>query len=642
MEGDPAEPFGPMNASRTMIEAKRAPVRPRGFLPEGTTFLLIDEEIRSFVEAGVHGTIAILGLDGSGKTTALEHLAATLPTACPVSLLDEPSFQELVSQLAKTPDSLVIYTAKSECLDGHFDHLAVYILAPWTQDDLIEYLLSVHRPHCASVIARVRREDHFLLGRLTELWRIALDRLASDGSLPDVRSALHRYLQENLTDTDLLERTRSACLNVLVTPGLSLADTVAAVARPGFANNLIRVLRHPPMQRMLAAERVSADLHGEADCDYLAKRLPRDLVESTGHLIAVDNRAQEHLHALIAGPPWSHAMAVSLLHAAGVSDCLKDRCPRQLAGAYLEGVSWSGINLESANLAECDLTAADLRRANLERANASKAALHKSRLIGACLHHFIAQEADLSEADLSNCDAVSANFCSANLRRADFTQALLWANFTGSALTAAIFHGADLVGADLSSSIIKGADFSEANLSEAILSGLRLSEARWEGARFTEAFMEDCDLEYMTLPAAEFEGANLHKALLTGSTMFGGNFRAAILRETGLADIEWEGADLRDADLRGASFHMGSTRSGLVGSTIPCEGSKTGFYTDEYDEQSYKAPEEIRKANLCGADLRGAILDNVDFYLVDLRGARYDEKAEEHLRRCGAILEAHV
>src|SRR3712207_7636310 len=47
----------------------------------------------------------------------------------------------------------------------------------------------------------------------------------------------------------------------------------------------------------------------------------------------------------------------------------------------------------------------------------------------------------------------------------------------------------------------------------------------------------------------------------------------ADLRNTGLADVEWEGADLRDADLRGASFHMGSTRSGLVGSSIPCEGS---------------------------------------------------------------------
>ena len=108
------------------------------------------------------------------------------------------------------------------------------------------------------------------------------------------------------------------------------------------------------------------------------------------------------------------------------------------------------------------------------------------------------------------------------------------------------------------------------------------------------------------------------------------------------ADVDWQRASLRGADLTGASFHLGSSRSGLVGSPIACEGSKTGFYTDDFEEQHYKAPEEIRKANLCGADLRGAWLDGVDFYLVDLRGASYDAQQEQHFRRCGAILEARV
>jgi uncharacterized protein YjbI with pentapeptide repeats len=104
--------------------------------------------------------------------------------------------------------------------------------------------------------------------------------------------------------------------------------------------------------------------------------------------------------------------------------------------------------------------------------------------------------------------------------------------------------------------------------------------------------------------------------------------------------VDWPRVSLRGADLTGASFHLGSSRSGRVGSTIACEGSKTGFYTDDYDEQEFKSPEEIRKANLCFADLRGAILEKVDFYLVDLRGALLDPEQEEHVRRCGAILEA--
>jgi uncharacterized protein YjbI with pentapeptide repeats len=119
-------------------------------------------------------------------------------------------------------------------------------------------------------------------------------------------------------------------------------------------------------------------------------------------------------------------------------------------------------------------------------------------------------------------------------------------------------------------------------------------------------------------------------------------FRYADLALTGLADIDWPQADLRDAELRGATFHMGSSRSGLVGSPLASEGSRTGFYTDEYHEQEFKSPEEIRKANLCGADLRGARIDNVDFYLVDLRGARYTAEQEAWLRASGAILEARV
>ena len=120
--------------------------------------------------------------------------------------------------------------------------------------------------------------------------------------------------------------------------------------------------------------------------------------------------------------------------------------------------------------------------------------------------------------------------------------------------------------------------------------------------------------------------------------MPGANFRCANLQEAGLAEIDWEDACLAGADLSCASFHLGSLRSGLVHSPIACEGSRTGFYTDDFNEQDFKSPEEIRKANLCGADLMGACVDGVDFYLVDLRGARFDDRQANHFRRCGAIL----
>ena len=200
----------------------------------------------------------------------------------------------------------------------------------------------------------------------------------------------------------------------------------------------------------------------------------------------------------------------------------------------------------------------------------------------------------------------------------------------------------DLAEARLIGAKLTEADFTGANLSWAYLNGLELRRATFTGAQFAHVSANLCDLEYMRLPGANFERAMLCGTLLTGSQMPDACFRFANLTEAGLADIERERADLRDADLRRCTFHLGSSRSGLVNSPIASGGSRTGFYTDEYHEQDFKAPEEIRKANLCGADLRGAIIDNVDFYLVDLRGARYTAEQEAHFRRCRAILETRV
>ena len=185
---------------------------------------------------------------------------------------------------------------------------------------------------------------------------------------------------------------------------------------------------------------------------------------------------------------------------------------------------------------------------------------------------------------------------------------------------------------------IDGADFSAADLRYANLSGLPLRTARFDGAVFARAYLLGCDMEGMGLPGADFTESRLRGALLTGSRMRGACFTRADLQGAGLAEVDWEEANLYGADLRNCTFHLGTSRSGLVGSPIASEGSRTGFYGDEFDQQTYRRPEEIRKANLCRADLRNARLDGTDFYLVDLRGARYTPEQFEHLRRCGAIL----
>jgi uncharacterized protein YjbI with pentapeptide repeats len=648
-----------------MIAPQRAPVRPRVFVDGCSDTLLLEDEIADLLAAGKRGLVALIGDLGSGKTTALQHLAAVFPSDNRLLLLDELGFA--TAAIDTLPIRLTIYTA---AVARQERHVAAYRLARWTKDDLIEYLLALHRPRCASVMARIPPAYQTLLGGAPELCRVVLDRLASDETIPGPRRALHRHLEEGLIDTDLLERARSACLNFIFTPAAEWGQTsrLRQLAGPGFADGLFRVLRHPAAQFMLASERIAADLHGDCDCDYLAKQLTRALVQASASLLANDPRAVEHLLRLLAGPSWSHAMSASLLHAAGIRWTPPARRAAALTGAYLNGIAWSGVDLSCAALDGADLSGAYLSGATLTGANARGANLSRASMQGAMLLNFFAAEADLSYAILWRVLAHEPMFGKANLEGADFTKSMLRkAHFAEASLTNAIFCGACLSGAVFISPAaeermaivsdkagwllgvlaeacaatgprLDGADFTNADLSEAVLSGLDLCGAAWTGARFARAKMRACNLENVALPAADFTEANLLGAFLTATSMPGASFKGADLRLAHLADVDWEGANLADADLRGSTFHMGSTRSGLVGSPIACEGSRTGFYTDDYDEQTHKAPEEIRKANLCGADLRGANVEGVDFYLVDLRGAHFDEEQEQHFRRCGAIL----
>ena len=76
-----------------------------------------------------------------------------------------------------------------------------------------------------------------------------------------------------------------------------------------------------------------------------------------------------------------------------------------------------------------------------------------------------------------------------------------------------------------------------------------------------------------------------------------------------------------------------------VDSLYPSHGTRTGFYTDDYADQHFKRAEEIRKASLVCCDLRGANITGVDFYLVDLRGAQFEEDQRQQFISCGAILD---
>jgi uncharacterized protein YjbI with pentapeptide repeats len=478
---------------------------------------------------------------------------------------------------------------------------------------------------------------------IPELWRLVLDRMIDDPSVPGPRSALENELAALLPEGEIRKEIEAGCFAAVANNDRGAIERAELIRTRGPETGLSRLVRHRPIQLILAADYIVDSLKSRAGSEVLAVKLPRDLVLETVTQIAADSALVDRLRSLSTnGRSRLHPMVASLLHALRI-DWKPDRPTPRLVGAYLEQAEWADIDLAGADLRDADLSGAVLRRGRLDSANLAGATLRDAKLSAVSANSAGFDRADLTGASLPHMRAERASFRSATLVAASLIQGNFGAaNFEGADLTLAKLMDAVLVGAELRSAKIEDADFSGADLSKANLQGLALFGAQFAGARFNGAQLSGCNLEGMLLPGASFSEADLRHALLTGSKMPKADFRGARLGAAGLAEIEWEEADLRGADLREAAFHLGSSRNGLVGSPIACEGSRTGFYTDDWSDQDFKGPEEIRKANLCGADLRGARIENVDFYLVDLRGALLDREQIPQIRRCGAILESRA
>jgi uncharacterized protein YjbI with pentapeptide repeats len=619
-------------------------VQPRIISPiSGETLPLVDVVHHELLR----GTrvIQISGGPGSGKTTALAHLAAVLPPAQDLVFLDDPTTSEVAAQAMR----LRVVCASRQRYPELGPVIAPLPLAPWTDDELIEYLTAVAPEHCGSVMRRLLAlpSRNELRGN-PALWCGVLAQFMSDESLTSIRAAIQRILAGMLRDPHERRFAAEFCTAILLGDDAEATRTLAQIIHGPQDLERLRWLRHPMVQSLLAGERIAMSILSDGECPALSRRWPRPLVEEVAWLARCDSVLAERLRTIYASDRQSYqSQAATLLFAIDKTWRPHAKRHARLAGASFPEAPWPGLVLPSNDHVRSNLSDADLTRANLEGARLDLAVAKNINLGRANLAKASIRTLDCSGANLAGARLVAALADGINLREADLTGAILddaslmGAILAEANLTQASFRHADMSFADLATCIIEGADFTGANLRSCNLQGLELHSAVLEGASFEAAVLADCDLEGIVLPFADFRRSKLRNALLTGSVMPHADFRGADLRWAGLADVQWEDTDLRNADLTGCSFHMGSTRSGLVGSPYPGHGSKTGFYTDDYQDQGFKRPEEIRKANLCGADLRGAKLDYVDFYLVDLRGARFESRLGPYLHEAGAILHDH-
>jgi uncharacterized protein YjbI with pentapeptide repeats len=603
-----------------MREAARAPVKPRILSSATKAALPLEDEVQALLEQRSQVLVALEGEPGGGKSTALAHLAAVFPQVSRLRLID---VGEGRVDLEYHPDDVIIFVGTSLPIGLPDKRL---LLAPWQRDELIEYLLARHPQQTASVIGRISKRDFWEFGGSPAIWRIILDEMALDETLNGPAAALSRNLRGRIPSDEQWEQFGADCL-------ATDADTCAA------QDEVLRLLSHRPLRRLMAAEYVATQLK---EC-RLAFRLPavmsRPLVRAVARCLAGSEPARTRLLTGLLNPD-EQPMATSLLYAIVGMFRPPTGYVSNLAGAYLDDIKWAGIELPKVQLANADLSGADLRGAKLDGAEATNTNFSRACLLGASLTGFRAAGADFSDADLTAVEGAVAWFPSAIFAGTNMGGARLWgALFSGADLSSVSLLGATLNEADFREAKLSEVDFTDADLSETNFSNQVLRESCLIGACLRGATLVQADLEGLQLDGGDLRDAQLAGANLTGTSMQGADLSGAVLRDAGLADVDWEGACLCEADLRGASFHLGSSRSGLVGSPIASEGSRTGFYTDDFNEQDFKPPEEIRKANLRNVDLRGANVEGVDFYLVDLRGAKYDAEQAEHFRRTGAILE---
>jgi uncharacterized protein YjbI with pentapeptide repeats len=595
------------------LEPQRAAVVPRGRVVGSIARLPLETLLCPMIAAKTNGIVRLIAPPGGGKSVALRHLQAVLPADPHLHLCDDPC-----ERLSATG----LFVVTGSIISPSVTFLVDIEICPWTVDDCIEYLCAMHRAQCAAVLNWLVEEsavDRF--EGSPQLLSLVMDAMARDVSGTSAMRAFRRELQR-------------------IIPAEIVHDQPSASPPVSLDADQRKWWRHEVVRQIVCADWIAEELCRGRVPELLADMAMPELVPMIAEVLCDRVEASAALEQLVERCPTDNCipMAVSVLIQAIPGWRPKSGQKLKLLAADLSSARWAGIDLREATLTDASLVDADLTGADLTNINAM-ADFTRAVLRGARMSHVQLQKSNMCFADLSGVVADHGNFVTANLEGADLSGAdFSSAQFCRTSLQCAVCTGTNFTRAQLSMPELDRAIFSNCRFDHARFDHVDMRGAQWDGASFVKATFLRCNLEGLNSPAANFRSADLTESLLSGSFMPGANFRDADLSKTGLADVMWENADLRNANFTHASFHLGSTRSGLVGSTIASEGTRTGFYTDDYTEMNFKSPEEIRKANLRGANLLDAIVHRTDFYLVDLRNAVYSPGQGEHFRRCGAIL----
>ena len=339
-------------------------VKPRVLSPITGDAILLEDVVQEWLDRDAVGWVLHLtGASGSGRSLALKYVADFFAETNRVHCVDRTWFTSDTGNIVLPTDKLTLISR----FDGSVQNLrrkgvGRYELAPWGEDEAIEYLLATQPQCCAHVMPRVKAfSDRHLLGGLAELWCIVLDQMAGDESTKSVTDAIRRHFAWRAGSEVRLQIIRKQALAFLLK---SATFTSSSLDRLGLAE-LHRLIRHRSVQAILAADAVAAAIRGSGELLELTHLYPVEVIKSVAK--QVDESGDQRLLKIVHDPMRHdrHSTAASLLHACGRRWRADQGFRPNLREALLSGAQWPDIDLSRCIIAGCDLTNADLSNACL-------------------------------------------------------------------------------------------------------------------------------------------------------------------------------------------------------------------------------------------------------------------------------------
>ncbi len=569
---------------------------------------------------------------GRGLRTALAYLKHELQDHANIQILSEDETVESIE-----PDNLVVFATQGKA-KGRTD--LVFKLLRWGQDEVIEYLIAKAPERCKSVMSRLTAADDIWLGNGSpRVLSTVLDQMIESDEIQSVEQGIRAHFDQLAMTSKQRGKLSSVCIEHLFSPNAAIAlhnlspRLIDADTVKFFSNDTVRYV--------LGADRVIQDLRKEKKPKPMKVIWSETFTELMAEKIKNDLPVNDYLNSLTHDKTARYASnAASLLVASDKTWRPSGKEGQCFESAKLSRVNWSEASLKASSLARADFSDSVLRKVQLQNALLVNADFFRSDLSGANLSHCLAPDAEFIDAIMRAISAEKASFNSCELQGAVLECSNLSdANFSDANLSFANLSNCNLSKANFLKAKLDHVNFSNSKLSEAKLRWVDLRTVNLDSVELSGASLNRCNLEGQSLERVGMKSASFARAILTGTRFRNCNMQNCRLTTARMANIDWEDCDLRRADFSYCQFLMGSTRAGTVDSPYPSHGTRTGYYTDDHDDHYFKTPEETRKANLCGCNLLGAEIYKADFYLVDLRGAKYDDDQREHFEKCKAILD---